>query len=375
MTMARGTANTVQIFLIAGCGLTLVLSSVVRDFLPGRFLLDDQLLQMVIANPGVAPENESFHAVATFYDFLGLDALPGLASTVSILVLIICVILAVNFADWDRMGFVGIGVLALTLGLGLAYLAQYTKEFISLLVALAVIIALRLRSEVVRALVIVGAALSYGAFIRPYWALIAVMIPCVWLVLRRFRHPLALLACVVLVYVGLEVAFEIVRGESLGATRDWVNSGRADTAVATLIANPDLGSGPVFGVLAILLVAFQLVVPVPLFLQTDPYYMLSGLAILALWSVVIWAIVKGRLRSDSSSAWAASVLVALLLVQVIFEPDYGSYLKHLTPFLPLFLVLVPRRGSALTEFDDEAVGPVSASSGHALSIESKGQIR
>lgn len=341
--------DTAQFLLIFGCGLVLVLASIVRDFLPERFLLDDQLLQMIIANPGVAPENESFHAVAGFYRFLGLDALPGLASTVSILVLIVCVLLAVKFTDWDRVGLVGLGVLVLTLGLGLAYLAQYSKEFISLLVALVVIITLQLRSEIIRAVAIIGVALSYGAFIRPYWALIAALIPCVWLVLRRVRHPLALVVCIVLVYIGLEIAFEVVRGDHLGATREWVNTGRADTAVATLITNPDLGSGPVFGVLSILIVAIHLVVPIPLFLQTDPYYILAGLAILALWTVVVRAIFQGRCRTDATLAWAASVLVSLLLVQVIFEPDYGSYLKHLTPFLPLFLVLVPRQKTVRSE--------------------------
>ena len=33
----------------------------------------------------------------------------------------------------------------------------------------------------------------------------------------------------------------------------------------------------------------------------------------------------------------------MVSVQAIFEPDFGSYLKHLTPLMPLFLTLVPLR--------------------------------
>ena len=38
---------------------------------------------------------------------------------------------------------------------------------------------------------------------------------------------------------------------------------------------------------------------------------------------------------------AVALLLGLVVVQAIFEPDYGSYLKHLSPMLPLFLALLP----------------------------------
>ncbi len=38
---------------------------------------------------------------------------------------------------------------------------------------------------------------------------------------------------------------------------------------------------------------------------------------------------------------AVALLLALVVVQAIFEPDYGSYVKHMVPVLPLFLALLP----------------------------------
>jgi hypothetical protein len=51
-----------------------------------------------------------------------------------------------------------------------------------------------------------------------------------------------------------------------------------------------------------------------------------------------------------------SVLWAVLTVQAIFEPDYGSYLRHLTPMLPLILAvtLIASRGG------DEPTGVAGA---------------
>lgn len=334
-----------QFVLLGICGLTLVFASLARDVLPSRFLLDDGHLRLVIGNPGAAPEDRSFHVLADFYRILGLESSPALASTVSITVLIICVLLATGFADWNRVGVLGVGFLIVTMCLGLAYLAQYTKEFVSLLIALLVLLAIRSRHEVVRVAVIVGACLVYGALVRPYWMIVAALVPVVYFTLRRIRNPLMVLPAIVIAFIVLEVAFQLFQGEHIGATREWVNSGRDDAAVATIIRNPDFGTSPVAELLAILVVAFQLLIPISLFAMGSPYYLAAGAVIVMLWSVVAAAIVSGRARSQSRTAWIAALLVSLFIVLVIFEPDYGSYLKHLAPFLPLFLFLIPRRGS------------------------------
>ena len=48
---------------------------------------------------------------------------------------------------------------------------------------------------------------------------------------------------------------------------------------------------------------------------------------------------NGRPRPER----AVALLLALVIVQAIFEPDYGSYVKHIVPALPLFLALLPLR--------------------------------
>lgn len=332
-----------QFLLIGLCGLAVVLASIVRGLLPDRFLLDDQHVQNVIDDPGFAAEDGSFHVLAQFYQVLGLDSSPALASTAAMLLLVVCVIVALDFGRWDRVGLVGAGLLGLTLLLGLTYLAQFTKEFVSLLVALVVLLAVRSSNDIVRTVIIVGTCLSYGALVRPYWTLVAALIPVVYFTLRRVRRPLLIVLAFVSAYIVLAVAFQLFRGEQLGATREWVNSGRSDTDVATLISNPDFGESPIAGVLSILVVAVFLLVPIPMFAMGSPYYLVAGTAIVALWAVVAFAIVRGRALRESRTAWIAAVLVSLFIVLVIFEPDYGSYLKHLTPFLPLFLALIPLR--------------------------------
>lgn len=357
-----------QFVLLGICGLSLVFASLVRGFLPPRFLLDDGHVQRVISNPGVAPEDTSFHMLAGFYRALGLDASPALASLVSITVLIICVLLAIGFADWNRVGMLGAGGLVLTMCLGLAYLAQYTKEFVSLLIAFLVLLAVRSRHEIVRMTVIVGACLIYGALVRPYWLIIAALVPVIYFTLRRVRNPIVVVLAVIVAFIGLELAFLLFQGEHLGATREMVNSGREDASVATLIRNPDFGTTPIAGVLSILVVAFQLLVPITLFTMGSSYYLVAGVVIAMLWTLVAIAIFSGRARSERRTGWIAALLIALFIVLVIFEPDYGSYLKHLTPFLPLFLALLPHRRSERTP--GRGVGHLTPEGTHVLATRS-----
>ncbi|MEY9257641.1 hypothetical protein ABH903_000651 [Brevibacterium epidermidis] len=330
-----------QFLFLVMTGLAVVLAPIVRTLLPERFLLDDQHLQNAIEDPGFAPEDGSFHVLAQFYSVLGLESSPLLAATASIVVLVLCLLLALDFRQWDRAGALGVGLLGLSLGLGLAYLAQFTKEFVSLLVALAVLLALRFSNEIGRAVLIVAVCLSYGALVRPYWALIAALIPCAYFILRRIKHPMLILLAIVCAFIGLAIAFQIFRSESLGATREWVNSGRTSSPVASLIVGPDFGTSPAADLLSILVIGLFMLVPIPLLTMGSAYYMVAASAIIVLWAVVAMAIVSGRAVRDPRAAWIIAVLTSIFVVLVIFEPDYGSYLKHLAPFLPLFIALVP----------------------------------
>lgn len=55
------------------------------------------------------------------------------------------------------------------------------------------------------------------------------------------------------------------------------------------------------------------------------------------------ASLSGPLGADRDARrLGLSFLLALLTVQALFEPDYGSYLRHLTPVLPLLLCILAR---------------------------------
>ena len=217
----------------------------------------------------------------------------------------------------------------------------------------------------------------YASYMRPYWGIVAVLYVAGRLLLPRLRGILVPLILVVVAYVGLQLVFNIMLGIPLSYARISVNELRAgiNISVGSLIVDflPDAGA---LQWLNAFLVFLSLVVPWPLLLGGSPTYVLIA--------VVLDRPVAARVRQPAPGADRAlhrprpacrppeaaraplserapriersiALLLALVVVQAIFEPDYGSYVKHLTPALPLFIALLPLRGRDRWNFDGVAV--------------------
>lgn len=346
----RGLENQILMLLLAGSALVAAL--LVRSVLPEQFLRDDGHLQLAMRGGSLFTDAESFQAVATMYLVTGLDQAPPLAAMLGVGVYTAAMFAALGWSRLPHLSPVTIAMAAATFVPALAYLGQYTKEFATALVALAVTCipgGRRLGTVLPGDAVVVALCLWYGLTLRPYWLIVAIGYVLLRLVLSRTAHPLALLAVPVLLYAALQPAFQAVLGHGLQGQRDWANAERAGTEVNTLIVSVAPEAGGLMGVGAALVMVALMVVPVPLLLSGSVYHLAAGLAIAGLWLLVLVPVLRGRLREVPRAcadepgrvraARAAALLLAFLLTQALFEPDYGSALKHLTPLLPLVLLV------------------------------------
>lgn len=348
----RVTGSQLLVVLLAGAAL--LASLFAQAFLPARFLLDHGHIERVIHDPEVSPENTSFQAIAAFYRAIGVGSAPEAAALLGVAVLVLALALAIGFERLAHIGIVDALLLGAALLVGVAYLAQYSKEFVTALVVVGLLVWGGRRGG---DLFVVLACLGYAATMRPYWVLVAVLYVAWRWVLPRLRNPLWLPVLALAVYVVAQPVFVLALGTDLDGQRAWLNAERADVNVATLITAPLPGEGPVSAVLGTLVVLLLLVVPVGLLTSGAVYHTAAGLLILGLWACTFTAIATGACRRrprevDAADpvlrARAAALLLALLVVQAIFEPDYGSYLKHLAPMLPLMVAVVARHPATAT---------------------------
>lgn len=368
-------ASTGQLFLVGAAGVSLLAALLARDVLPEQFLRDDAHLRSSMQAGASGADAAAFRDVATVYAALGWDAAPHLAALASMSLFVMGLLAAVGWARAMRLRVVDLLVSVAMLVPACAYLAQFTKETFSSAVVLLLLLAptgpavrgaeveavAPLRAARVpvlagEALIIAGCAV-YGAMLRPYWLIIAAAYPILRVVTARTAHPLLLLALAGGLYAVLQPLFHLVLGSGLQGQRDWANAQRAEVPVSvnSLITSVAPDATGWLGVAAALAMIGLIILPVPLLSAGTVYHMLAGAAITGTWLLVLVPLLRGQLRiAHASTAQvlsgapdhrgvqarrAVALLLALLLLQALFEPDYGSVLKHLTPLLPLVIAV------------------------------------
>lgn len=343
---STGLGNQITVVVLAGAALLAAL--VARFVLPAQFLLDDGHLRDAMDPQHAYLSDPSFQMVAALYRGLGLADAPSLAALLGEGLFLVGMFAAIGWGRIRHMGVISLAAVAASVLLSVAYLGQYSKELLTLVVMLLVLAApRRWQGEIV----VVGACLAYGAAVRPYWILVAALYVLWRLAFRYLKRPIWLLVVPVLVYAALQPAFLAVLGGGLQSQRTAVN-GTRETAgdVASLIVSPLPDAAGPMGVVAALVMLILMVVPVPLLLSLSPYHMVSAVLILGIWLTVLLPVARGEVqgrtgptqpRARVTAKRCAALLLAFLLVQALFEPDFGSCLKHLSPLLPLFLAMLP----------------------------------
>ena len=329
-------------------GLLLVIN---RDLvLPVQFLYDSQKIQQ--AAQGFFFNDPSFDLVGLIYRDLGLGGQPVLAGCLGF-VAYVWVLYLGTFRMGVRASPQLISIFSVASLVGAVYLGGYSKDiFVLPIVAIALI---RSRKVVVEA-VLVGSMLLYAAELRRYWYLVA----CTYLLLRivmsrpRLRRASVLFIATCGAIAGVSLGVFLFMHQAPDAYRVSVNDLRdPQVATATVIKPYIEGLQPLTGIVNNLLTAATLTIPIPIALLGGPYYVVIAAIIGSTWLSFAWSSLsklrrrefdfddQSRLDMSRSIVLARCIALTLgfLAVQSLFEPDYGSALRHLTPILPAMIAL------------------------------------
>ncbi|NYJ05859.1 hypothetical protein [Petropleomorpha daqingensis] len=291
---------------------------------------------------GVIPDygDRSYASVAAIYSALGIEKSLLTASFLGYGLFLLALTEAVRRYRHGHLTWSTTIVAAAGCILGAVYLGFYSKDIVVAVIALAVIaLPSNPAGNVTLALIFVGYALTF----RSYWFLILAISIGLIVLRRRLRTPARMLLLLVAVLVTASLIYASLYGVDIRDVRDAINADRLGSADAqSAISSFLTGGGVAGGAINACLELLFLVAPIPLALTGGPLY--AGIAVLlaAFWMTVFLAVRKlGRTPSADPRLWRASaVLLACVVVQSLFEPDYGSALRHLTPFLPVALFLL-----------------------------------
>lgn len=321
----------------AFCAGTLTLVLAARTVLPARFFYDSGHIQ-AIAQQGLAlgKGDRSFIAVGELYNILGLqDSLLATNLVSWILIAVLHTLVLRRLGRRTGTPLLVVPALAVSLVLCCVFLTSYSKDAIVLAVAATALFA---APGLLGEIALVGAVALYAVCFRNYWALVLVVFILLRIADRIVPRRWMLLLVPPLALILLAVAYQLWSGAPIDNARALANAGRADSADASsMIPTYVTLPGPLGSALNAVVTLLSLLAPVPLLLHGGAYYGAVAVLFVVIWVVSIASVLQRSRRTSGDRIAMRCILLVLafVTVQSVFEPDYGSALRHLSPLLPL----------------------------------------
>lgn len=327
------------IFWLAACFCFAFLN---QDILPAKYFFDSEVIAQNFGHVDKFTIGGSFVNTALFYDLLLLSQSARVTAFVTSLVFSVFIFKCFSPPQFlDKRGMHNVVVFAFACVVGAVYLAQYSKESLVMLTAFLFFGLSKTRKQQFLWVLI---AVIYATYFREYWLLVLVFYFYYQIVFKFSRSVPWVLLSVVLAFLVLAIAFQFVLGVELAYYRYAVNDTRAYTLNANTMIMPVLPTGNVLlEWLNAVIQFFLMFFPFPL-LTGNPLYLLFFLVVASI-GIRLIGVMQSLIRSRQLSLPTRQVrclalILSFVTIQSIFEPDYGSYIKHLTPMLPLILYVL-----------------------------------
>ena len=328
--------------------------------LPAKYFYDNnRILGMANGTFGVDAWNGTYETAATLFrtinilDLTTMDQwswLLGLVMTI----LIFFMVLRIQEPDIIQTIF-----LLACIGLLNIYVFNIGKDVIQFIFFFVVYLVLMLpiENQVIKILMAAGVLYFESKVFREYYILIAALVLAVYVILIVFRHfrkiPVAgrivgtiismylLVCCVMLVSMVLmpseyqqimEVRYASISGRDTSATA------AGTTIINNWIGGDDTTSLPLF-LLNYLINAVRMMIPFELAVKGAQYlpFFLFQVAV-----TVYLVHMFGKLDEieDGTQLLAISIFLGYVLASVLFEPDFGSWVRHEAATFPVLHLLV-----------------------------------
>ncbi|GAA3450851.1 hypothetical protein [Dactylosporangium matsuzakiense] len=331
--------------LAAGlCALGLLLRA--RALLPARYFSDGDYIAALNNGTTAIRPDPHYRSVAVFYALLGLDDHPHVTAVLQLALFVTAIALALGpAARWSTMALA-----AAAIGLGGVYLTQYSKDAVVLIFVLPILLVLRVDAWASAApFVAAGSLLVYGTLFRSNWLVIAALFVTAYVALHRGGRPVLLLPSAAAMFLIAAAGTLVLRHDSLDTFRAAATTGRAGSPDGAMLIAPfvDAPHSIPIGLINAVLTFAALLVPIPLALAGG---WVHGLAALVLAAFTVRMVGAARHSPGRPMLGVAvSLLLAFVVTQALFAPDYGSHLKHLTPMLPLAIFALAAADRAARE--------------------------
>lgn len=308
-----------------------------ENILPNKYLYDSYNIHTFMPQAREIIAKDSYHNTAYFYNLLNIsyDDRWYRAFAATLYIVFVWAAIFLGRPQYFTRSAALITFAAMTAGM--VYLAQLSKEFWVL-----VLVLLFFFCSVNRWLIAVWTifALLYAYYFRGYWYLVIYMFIWLELTKQHARTPLQLILLIVAGLLVITIAHELFNGGSILKHREGVNEFREGSEDAkTLIKTTISAKNPIADWLNSCIIWFQMLIPYRLLMAGALQHIISAIIMFALFRMMFLghASFQRQAIQDPRLFHCFCLFMAYTSVQSVFEPDYGSMLKHMVPLIPLAL--------------------------------------
>lgn len=314
--------------------LVCVLMAFLKEYIfPEKYFYDSHGLEKLIEHPNRYYSAESFTNTATFYRILHIDnyiVAPILALVTYFLVIMR---LFKNYSI-SYISFFSYALIVIYSAIAMVYLATYSKDLVLFIIVVVPFVFLEKKSLIIWTFFV----LFYAYIFRTYWF---ISIALFWFIkLFIIQSPKRFLLLIPIIYLTMNVIYHYVFGTSISLIREGANTDRDIESGQTIIKTFIKGNNVFAESLNSIVTLIFLIVPIPLFLLLKPFYIILTILII----VFFYNFIKFYLREYKIKDYTNifSFVISFMLVQSLFEPDYGSFVRHLSPLYPLIFVCIAK---------------------------------
>lgn len=302
-----------------------------ESIFPEKYFNDTITIQRLIEHPYKNLGDSAFTNTARFFRIFHIDKyfLAPILAIVSYFLVI--------YFSFKKYNVAGISFFTFLLivsysAMAMVYISTYSKDLVLFLLVVVPFVFLEKKYLLIWTLFVV----LYAYFFRSYWFITILLF---WfLKIFVIQKPKFLIFVIPLFYFLISLVYNYVFGTSLLMIRYLANVDRDIDSAQTAIMIYIKGSNFALEALNFIITLIFLIIPIPLILLAKPFYVILALLITIFFYNFIKLYLKQSKNKDYSNIF--SFVISFMLVQGLFEPDYGSFVRHLAPMYPIIFICI-----------------------------------
>lgn len=325
-------ADSMAIFAI-GILVCVLVAFFKESIFPEKYFNDIVTIQRLIEHPYKDMGDSAFTNTAKFFRIFHIDK-SFLAPILAIVSYFLVIYFSFKKYSVEIISLSNFLLIVSYSAMAMVYISTYSKDLVLFLLVVVPFIFFEKKHLLIWTLFVV----FYASFFRSYWFITIVLF---WgIKFFVIKKPKLLLIVIPLYFFLISFVYNYIFGTSLSMIRYLANLDRDVETAQTAIPIFIKGNNFIMEAANYLITLIFLIAPVPLLLLAKPFYIILALLIIVFFYNFTKLYLKEYANKEYSNIF--SFVISFMLVQSLFEPDYGSFVRHLAPLYPLIFVCIAK---------------------------------